>query len=403
MALTDAQLKTIMGKLFLFKDPMPVLPKPVNTDDGTDPAHFASRMKPVANNPRFKAISFAVVDFTADPIKPRVFLHKEDTPFRMGSAGKIAALLAAAQLRDDVRNVKETTFVTSPADFDDLFSTIWLKSAVPGVKAIAGKDGAPRVSTTIDVSKPKPDFMGADVPLDRSNLPRTDDWSRMPDFSFRDRLWLMGSKSDNVASASCISEIGLAYMKAVQRAYGLWVDDARKGMRMLVASGYSEVRPKTPVSKVAGAPTYRTFRKKDNEKHLVKDSYIDGTDDPHDSSQSGSVAALTAYMIALIQDKLVNKDGCDAIKTFLADNGLDTLSGSLVEGVDQIATIGKAHAKGGALGILRCDLAYIESAGKKYAIVAQGLLPFKVGTSWVKAREQGHELAKAIHTALIAP
>jgi hypothetical protein len=114
-------------------------------------------------------------------------------------------------------------------------------------------------------------------------------------------------------------------------------------------------------------------------------------------------------MIALIQDKLVNQAGCDAIKSFLADGGRDaagnrdTLPGSLVEGVQDIAppiTITKSHSKGGALGILRCDVAYIESAGKKYAIVAQGLLPRRVGTTVVKAREQGMELAKAIHGAL---
>jgi len=419
MALTEAQLKTITGKLFLFKDPPPALPRPVNTDDENDPKHLAALMKPVATNARFKDISFSVVDF-ANPVKPRVFLHKDDIFWRMGSSGKIAALLAAAQLRDDVQKVKETGFLTKDTEYDDLFSTIWRRSKDPHVSVIgrkdrAGKEGAPRVSTTIDLSKSKAEFMGADVDLNsvRSALVKNKNWSNIPNLSFRDRLWLMGSKSDNVASGSCISEIGLAYMKAVQRAYGLWIDDAKKGMRMLVASHYSEVPPRTPV-KGTGPPMYRQFRSSDDESHLgVKDEYIDGKNDLHLTSQSGSVAAITAFMIALIQDKLVNKDVCDAIKSFMADGGFDTLPGSLVHGVQAIATtFGKIHSKGGALNpegngrgakrALRCDLAYIEADGKKYAIVAQGLLPFKVAGSSVEVEpdEQGEELAKAIHTAL---
>jgi Beta-lactamase enzyme family len=412
MGLTEAQLKTITGELFLFKDPPPALPRPINTDDGTKPTHLAALMKPVATNPRFKDISFGVVDFAAGPTKPRVFLHKDDTFWRMGSSGKIAALLAAAQLRDDVQKVKDTGFLTKDTEYDDLFATIWSRSKNLRVSAIKGKDGCPRVSTTIDVSKSQVNFMGADVPFDRTKLPRTDKWERMPDFSFRDRLWLMGSKSDNVAAGSCISEIGLAYMKAVQRAYGLWDDDTKKGMRMLVASHYAEVKAGTPVSRAAGAPKYRAFRKKDDESHLgVKDEYIDGTGKPHVTSQSGSVAAMAAFMIALIQNKFLNQGVSDAIKFFLADGGSDTLPGSLVHGVQAIATtFGKIHSKGGALNpegrgrgaklALRSDLAYIEADGKKYAIVAQGLLPFTVGGIEVEPDVQGQELAKAIHTAL---
>jgi hypothetical protein len=403
--LTDAQVKTITEKLFLFKSPSPTLPKPTNTDNASDPKKLGGRMKSVANDPKYYVVSFAVVDFTADRMNPGVFIHKGDIPWRMASAGKIAATLAAAQLRDDVRNVKATGLVTTPADFDELFSTIWSKSRDVRVRQAAGKAGAPRVSTVIDVSKTPPEFFGADVPLNRSGLSGTllNDWSLMPDHSFRDRLWLMGAVSDNRAATACISEIGVAYMKAVQRAYGLFIDDKKQGMRMLVSSGFSEVNPKTPVSRAAGAPKYRKLLH--SEFHWVTDKYGDPQTDPHLSNQPATVKAMTAYMIALIQDKLVSKDGCDAIKAHLADEQTDTQPGSLVRGVNNFTSNGitKAHAKVGVLGPLRCEFAYMEVAGKKYAILAQGLVPFKIGSSFIDADAQGMGLAIAIHKALVAP
>src|SRR5689334_6088336 len=112
LTLTDAQIDTIKAQLFLFQSPMPTLPKP--TAKGMDP--------------RWVDVSIGVVDFTASRLNPDIWLQKEEMPWRMGSTGKIAALLAAVQLRDDVRKVKATGLVSAPADFDELFATIWSKS-----------------------------------------------------------------------------------------------------------------------------------------------------------------------------------------------------------------------------------------------------------------------------------
>ena len=400
LSLTDTQLKTIRGELFLFKDPLPVLPKPTNTDDDSVATNLATRMKPIAADPRFTDISIGVVDFTADRMAPRVWVHKEDVPWRIGSTGKIAALLAAVQLRDDVRRVAATGLVTTPSDFDDLLATIWLKSTNSRVREIANKEGSPRVSTTVDVSKPVPDFFGADVVLDRAKLTGLGhvDWPGLPELTFSERLWLMGAESDNIAATSCISEIGVAYMKAVQRGWGLFDEDS--GMHMLLAAGYSGVVTKTRVGTAAGAPEYRALR--NSESHFVTDVWIDKkTQKPsHFSTQPGSVAALTAYMIALMQDKLIDKDACDAIREHLADEGSDTEHGSVVRGVGAIATVTKAHAKVGVLGSLRCEFAYMESGGHKYAIVAEGVLPKRVGANRFSAETQGQDLAKAIHHAL---
>jgi hypothetical protein len=116
-------------------------------------------------------------------------------------------------------------------------------------------------------------------------------------------------------------------------------------------------------------------------------------------------------MIALMQDKLVNQAGCDAIRKSLADELPSSNPGSLVKGLqDNPEGVDKAHAKGGALDprygaerALRCDVAYIESANKKYAIVAQGLVPVKDDGDNFTPDKQGEDLAKAIHFFMKAP
>jgi hypothetical protein len=363
-------------------------------------------MKPIATNARFKDIGIGVIDFTADRMAPRVCLHNGDDPWRIASTGKIAALLAAIQLRDDVRKVKATGLVTDPADFDELFATICSKSKDSTVPAIASKGGAPpRISTIFDLTKTPPDFQGADVPLDRSKLSDIGDkhlsWTKAPDLTFFERLWLMGTQSDNVAATSCISEIGIAYMKAVQRAYGLF--DPGRGMHLLLAAGYSGVNTKTPVNKGAAAPKYRGLRNAESNK--VKDLYVDSKSKKasYYSTQPGSAAALTAYMIALMQDKFVDKDGCDTIRTHLADEKSDTTTSLIYEGVDDVATISKAHTKLGILGALRCEFAYLETSSLKFAVLALGITPKKVGSARYSEETQGRDLGKEIYNALSAP
>lgn len=418
MPFTAAQRTKVAAKLLLFRASLPVLPVPVNTDKGTVAGELGTRMKSVAALARFKKISFGVVDFTADPDNPKVFMHQGPLAWRMGSSGKIAALLAAAQLRADVRIAKEVLdadgIALPPQDYDQLFATIWAASPHSYVKEIS-KGVPPRVSTLFDFSKPRLDFLGADAGIDR-RLGRVDGtkdlWLSLPAISILNRLWLMGAQSDNISSTSCISEIGVAYMKAVQKAYGLWLPDRTKGMHMLLAEGYWHIPsdiPKAPVHTGATAPKHRQLR--DGETNPVKDVYPGAGSD---SFQAGSVAALVAYMIALVQDQLVDKDGCDAIKLFLADGHTSTLPGSLFQGVAALfpAVTIKTHAKGGALKAppsqnvtLRSDLAYMETVGskpKKFALVAMGLVEVKDGANTFAPAEQGRALAQAIHAALIA-
>src|SRR5437899_1530505 len=185
--------------------PAPLTP-PTNTT-GADSLH--ARLGPIGVNLRFRDMGIGVVDFTSDVSNPKIWLHNEGLAFRTGSTGKIAILLGAVQLRDDVRRVKATGLITTPEDFNELFSVVWRQSPLARILRIARRDSWPRISTIFDVTKTPPDFIGADVPLDKARLSSSHfDWSHAPDLSFWERLWLTGARSDNIAASSCISEIG---------------------------------------------------------------------------------------------------------------------------------------------------------------------------------------------------
>ena len=91
----------------------------------------------------------------------------------------------------------------------------------------------------------------------------------------------------------------------------------------------------------------------------------------------------------------------------LADEKQDTMTSLIFEGVEEVATVTKAHTK---LGIgrrkedngIRCEFAYIEASGKKYGVVAMGILPATVGGTKISVKQRGRALGKAIHEALTA-
>jgi hypothetical protein len=428
LSLSEADAKRVADKLAFLKSSSGLsLPKPVNT---TGPASLATKLDPVGSNPKFSDIGIGVVDFTSSMTSPKVWLHNEDTPWRVGSTGKIAILLAAVQLREDVRQVKTTGLVSSAADFDELFATIWKRSKFSTIQDIADVRSSPRISTIFDLTKSPINFMGADTPLDKQGildrlpvmLERKRDtagnviethevshlmWTKQPaiaghpnlswapHFSFWERMWLTASQSDNVAATSCVSEMGVAYLKAAQREYGLF--DPTKGKHLLLASGYGGVGTSTPVTTAAGAPKYRLLR--NTETHTVTDKFKGSKE----STQPGSTAALTAYMIGLMQNKIAGTDGSDTVRTHLADETDLTATSLIYEGVNEITTVTKAHTKLGILGALRCEFAYIEADGRKYGVAATGILPKRVGSTRFSEEDIGRALGKAIHTALTTP
>jgi hypothetical protein len=434
MSWSDADLQKIADQLFLIKSlTQTKLPKPANTDKITDGANsLASRLKPIADERRFKNFGIGVIDFTkmADIAtdQPKVWLHNGDDPWRIGSTSKIAILLAAVQLRDDVRRVKETGLVSTSQEFDELFQMkeLWKKSKGPSseIRQIAGKANAPRISTIFDLAKTPPDFAGPNP--DRPDKPGISgrvhgglSWEKAPEFKFSERFWLASSRSDDVAATTLVSEIGVPYMKAVLRAYGLF--DERKGMHLLLADGFDNhdfLKKPVPVdSTIADSPKYRrlTGMEKSDVRDAIWDSQTQDFTDQR-STEPGSAAALTAYMIALMKSELVSPDhedtrgiqGCDTIRNNLADGGTFSIPSFIGMGVREITNVTKQMDKIGILTEINgepkplgCEFIYLETEerdpGKKkskYGVVATGL------RGQVKDIK---DFGKAIHKALLTP
>ena len=404
--LSNSQLQQIADVLFLLKTPKPTpLPKPTTNTSGAGSLGAELDSK-IAGDRRFQDFGVGIVDFTTDVNSPRVWVHNEDDSWRVGSTGKIAILLAAAQLRDDVREVKKTGIISTASDFDELFSLpkLWGESRDIRIRGIAGPAHAPRISTIFDFAKSPIDFSGPNpdapdgtaifnklgVKPDGTQIEHLS-WPAAHDFEFSERLWLCGARSDNVAAATCVSEIGVDYLKAVQRAYGLF--DDRHGMHLLVTANYSNLVRDTPVNNKPNSPKYRPFQ--NQEYHPVKDALFNTVSKKFDdqrSTEPGSAAALTAYMIALMRDKLVAPgprgiDGCETIRKNLAGATAHSLTSYVSLGVKTVTTVTKEHTK---IGILRtedgepaplnCEFNYFETresnaGGKqmKYSVMVAGI------------------------------
>ncbi len=437
-SLSDAQLKTIADKLFLLQPSAATkLPKPKNTSGANS---LATRLDPIATDARFTEIGIGVVDFTASVTSPKVWLHNGDDSWRTGSTGKISVLLAAMQLRNDVRLVQGSNLLSTPEEYDNLFANpkLWAKAPDWRTGQIAGKDHAPRISTIFDFTKsPKVDFFGPspDAPNATDIITRLNaasgahlQWAHAHNFDFSERLWLMGARSDNRAATSCISEIGVAYLKAVQRAYGLF--DEKNGMHLLMAGYYSDFKDNALVSNRSATITFR--RLQNVEPHPVKDATHTKSSpkvfDDKSSWEPGSAAALLAYMIALKQDKLVvtsppdeGKKACAIVRKNLSHGVAGQTQSHLVNGVketgaqvtDQITKIGLLGKEDFEPGPLNCEFAYMEteetSAGKKkmqYGVVVSGIRskPNPDGTPGpLSAVNMTRDIGMLVHTALLKP
>ena len=450
LSLTGDQLREITRGLFLTQH-FPTnnrLPKPVNSTGAGD---FTVKLELIGANPIFSHMGIGVVNFTDEPVVPKVWLHNGDAPWRIASTAKLGMLLAAVQLREDVRYVQQTKLLTKPEEYDELFAMpeVWAQADDMRVEELDGLDHAPRPSTIFDFKKSKDNN---DAPLDFIGAPNTPDgqpngpaivqrlsdvrripvtsealclaWDVVTFFDFAELLWLAGARSDNLAATACISEIGVAYIKAVQRAYGLFVD-GESGMRLLLAGAYGKVDTAQTVDFVSPA-TYRAIQ--DVEPQFVKDLFLDSTGyNDHMSWVGGSAAALTAYMLALKHNDFGaaghnttnGKVACDTIRANLSQGRPFETQSHIVEGVRKVANVTKHISK---IGLLRhkdgefyehlnCEFAYLETTEKtgdprpmQYGLVLTGI---RITSPGIKARIPNaavlaQVIAGLIHTNLLA-
>jgi hypothetical protein len=418
LPLSDAAFQTIADNLFLLR-PAPApplislvpLPKPSNND-----AALAAKMAPIAANLFFNSLGIGVINFT-DPANPKVWILNGDSAFRIASTAKLLILLSAIQLRDDVQKVMQTGLINTPADFDELFSIIWARqSDVAEIKAISNGP-TPRISSIFDLTASPPDFNGGSASVVPATvvgkLPSSGHltWATAPAFLPIERLWLAGARSDNVAATTWVSEIGVPYITAVSHAYGL---DA-SGMVLFLGSGYASVNDATSVT-TGGPQKYRKLRRE------FTQPVIDVFNGSHNSTQAGSAAGLTAYMLALMQSQLAGTGPLDVeesgtiVDCLSEANTLETPS-ILVEGVTLALpagdTIITTHTKIGILNLapappiaqpqLLCDFAFIQTATIQFAIVATGIQAKTVAGTLKQAAQIGRELGSAVFTALSGP
>jgi len=433
---SDAQLATIAGEIFILRDRSTTrLPKPVNTG----PQAFTDAMDLVATDARWTAASIGVIDFTAFPTHPpNVWLHNPDEPYRIGSAAKIAMMLAAMQLRLEVRRILKLSpqIVSTAAEFDALFSNrnLWKKGKLSAQEIKEIGDSPPLISKIFDFTKSPVDFAGPDpnaqtVPANQTAILNKLTgghltWETTPPLDFSERLWLAGAVSDNVAATACVSAIGVPYLKSVQRSYGL-AEHPNGGMHLFSSGLHTNIPSSTK------PPPPRQLAYVDPIK--VDDKWLTGAN--RDKSWvPGSAAALTAYMLALVGESFIvdpavlvaGQEGCTTIRNNLSDGGALALPSFLVDGPDrdhvadgvssittittQFNKIGILRHKDGAENPLLCEFVYLETkevpppaaphrSVMKYAVIVVGLVSSM--TSGPNTAEKSAALGIAIHNALL--
>jgi hypothetical protein len=417
MALTDAQIKTISAKISVADGFGGQLPIPSNNDAGLE-----TQMKAVvAANAGFADIGLGVIDFTTGS-HPKIWMQNPGKVWRLASASKVGLLFAAAQLRVDVQQVMDLKIISSPEEFDALFqdARLWKLSTIRNARQIAS--APPRISTLFDFAKIPIDYAGPDINHPDITAISTKLTAKgglkeatVPDFAFSELLWMAAAKSDDLAADCCVSEIGVPYIKAALRKYGLFQEDEKKGMRFLLSEGFDGQfnRAASGMAVNGGTKHYRSWAGFEDG-HAVTDK-MSGIG--FRSNQSGSPAAMTAYMIAMMGNQLAEDPriffdgtaGCTLIRNNLSNGkpptlgcyfangikqGVPAVNGGGTGGVNDIATItrqidkvgilnvssGELKPDGSAGGFLVTDCVYLEtketaaaSKTMKYAVVALGM------------------------------
>ncbi len=447
--LSDAQLGQIADAILVARDRTATkLPTPTTTG----PAPFKAALDSIATDADFSDAGIGVIDFTDDFLHPNVWVHNPATSFRIGSASKIGMMLAAVQLRLDVRSVLGLNIITAPGDFDSVFGDpkLWRKAKPPQTQMQPIAATPPLISKIFDFAKTPVDFAGPDPDGRRdadgnpvaatqdaimSSLPANRElpWETWSAPTFSERLWLTGCRSDNVAATACVSQIGVPFIKAVMRSYGLF--DPANGMSLFPSYGYDPI-PRTIEAPAPAPPRALTYR----EPIPVTDYWWDRGTHGFTDRQSwvpGSAGALTAYMLALMGDTFADPGtaiaggivACETLRRNLADGGPYAIVSFLVEGVrdidgnmsggivsagaqvtKQTNKIGILRQSDGAKSALNCEFVYVETSqvhppahgrnAMKYAVIAVGLIS-EAATGGLTAAEKSAALGAAIHNALL--
>jgi hypothetical protein len=395
---TDAELDKLKPHLFLFKDPNATLLPHVAHIADTDAWHaqVTARLKPIADDPWFKDMSFAVVLYPGTT-EVKAFLHEPDENWDIGSGGKLSILAAAIVLRDEMRALQNAGLVNA-SNADDLFRYVWTRHDKPAIRALSLAGGYPQPRQILDFSKTPVDFAadpaGTDFGfLDALVPPRSKiSPENLAAIDFRERLHLVMGISDNRAARGCQGQLGIAYINAVIHHLGLYSAVQEKGIRVTGPYSVKDTRLpegwRQPVSirRVNGRAAGRRV-----------------TSIPY----AATARTLAMLMTSMVRNKfLPGSGGPDTMRDFLLHRLDFSLKSWALEGVKKArqelslpVDPTKAFQK---IGILWSDeeFLYAEYGSIRFGLIMLGLLPKRVGSIRFNKSQRAQFLAFKVYKAI---
>ena len=297
-----------------------------------------------------RGVQFALVDLTKGVGSPEFAGVRHTSPIQLASMGKLVAMYAAFQLQDDLRRLSAATAPATLAALITAQQARWTatQSVPPGtpVTAISGHLGRraeqftwkgraidlPGASVVPDVGTiigalPALDFTTSilSVVSTRTKCDEyvvlvmrehaRNDWA--DGLRFEQRMKMMIGQSDNRASATCINDIGFAYMNALMVQSGLW-HPARGGGLWLAGNYGSRSWSRSPLGGF---------------------------------SANGTTGALVSYMTLLAQGRLVNAAASTKMKELLLKRAYPG-AGTRSPVLDGLSALGGAWTVHSKLGLL---------------------------------------------------
>ena len=319
---------------------------PAAIPDASMDADLQTKLLPV--KAKYSNLAVGVIVFDDTSLLPAHFFGWNlDVKCALGSGSKVMILYAAFQLRDDVRKVAAAGF-SDAADLRRKLLTAWKNSKAPALVSLAQEirapDQAPFLDQIFDLSDPSAiEFKGmancgvGDLHEDVSTHPAktalmvaleeahshehsepphpAERWLAILTWKFAKRLWLTTRWSDNAAAYSCATEIGLPYIHALMKASGLFTPNG-PGMRLWLAAyenAPANLAPQTDPDPPADDPDKQTYseaatllrRCLNHAKYRPPEVPAAGFDKV--TKQDGTVRTMAALLIALAQEKLINR------------------------------------------------------------------------------------------------
>jgi hypothetical protein len=296
---------------------------------------LGTALRNIALDKGFSDRLFAVVDFTNIPVKPSGVFGTTPTlayaswngkmETRIASMAKVAVMYAAFQLLADLKRLSFDPTARDQAALRQLAQQEWERAPEPLVQRIVadtqvrGIDrivrtlrGGPDQTTMFDFQHPASWLISfKSTGEDASEVETINDLasvadptrpgrtmedptyrSRVASLGFLERMKLMIRFSNDVATASCVRDIGFPYITALLAQSGLF-HPGEEPAGLFLASNYDGFE-------VEHVPS-RNF-----------------ADESTQTSQAGNAEALARFMTLLLQGRLVDEASSKAMKTLLA-------------------------------------------------------------------------------------